>query len=94
MTTFFMFGKYSAKSVKKISGERTVKATSLIEKFGGEVKAGYALLGKYDIILIIDFPNKDQAMKASVALNRLLGISFETAPAVTMEEFDQLMGEI
>ena len=94
MTTFIMFGRYSAKSVKEISAERTVKASALVEKFGGEIKGGYALLGKYDIILIIDFPNKEQAMKASVALNRLLGISFETAPAVTMEEFDQLMEEI
>jgi uncharacterized protein with GYD domain len=94
MTTFFMFGKYSAESVKEISAERTVKATTLIEKFGGKINAGYALLGKYDIILIIDFPNQEQALKASVALNRLLGISFTTAPAVTMEKFDELMVEI
>lgn len=94
MTTFFMFGKYSAKSVKKISAERTAKATELVKKFGGEILSGYALLGKFDLILIIDFPNKDQAMKASVALTRMLGISFETAPAVTMEEFDNLMEEL
>ena len=94
MTTFFLFGKYSAKSIKEISSERTVKAKALIEKFGGKIQSGYALLGKYDIILIIDFPNNEQAMKASVALTKLLGISFATAPAVTMEQFDEMMGEL
>jgi hypothetical protein len=30
-------------------------------------------------------------MKASVELARMLGISFTTAPAVTIEEFDKLV---
>jgi uncharacterized protein with GYD domain len=94
MTTFFMFGKYSGESVKKISSKRTKEATELIQKNGGEVKAGYALLGKYDLVLIVDLPNKEQAMKTSVGLTRMLGISFSTAPAVTVEEFDQLMKDV
>jgi hypothetical protein len=32
-----------------------------------------------------------EAMKASVELTKLLGISFTTAPAVTVEEFDELI---
>jgi uncharacterized protein with GYD domain len=94
MTTFFMFGKYSPASVKEISAERTAKATALFEKFGGKLQSGYALLGEYDLILIIDFPNKDQALKASVALSQMLGIAFTTAPAVTVEEFDKLMEDL
>lgn len=93
MTTFFMFGKYSAAALKGISAERTVEATSLIEKYDGKLLSGYALLGKYDLVLIVDFPNKEQAMKASVGLNKLTGISFTTAPAVTIEEFDKLIAE-
>jgi uncharacterized protein with GYD domain len=94
MGTFFMFGEYSAESIKGISAERTVKATALIEKFGGEVKSGYALLGNVDLVLIVEFPKKESAMQASVALTKLLGISFTTAPAVTVEKFDKLMGEM
>ena len=90
MTTYFMFGKYSMDSVKKISAERTVKATSVIGDLGGEIKAGYALLGKTDLVLIVELPGMKEAMKASVELNKLLGIAFTTAPAVTVEEFDKL----
>lgn len=92
MTTFFMFGKYSSDSVKEISAERTVKASTIIGDLGGEIKAGYALLGKTDLVLIVELPGMKEAMKASVELNKLLGIAFTTAPAVTVEEFDKLIG--
>jgi uncharacterized protein with GYD domain len=91
MEPFLMFGKYSIDSVKEISAERSVKATAMIGDLGGEIKAGYALLGETDLVIIVDFPGMKEAMKASVELTKLLGIAFTTAPAVTMEEFDKLI---
>jgi uncharacterized protein with GYD domain len=94
MATFIMFGKYSSEAVKGMSADRTDKGLSLIKKFGGEVKSLYALLGEIDLVFIITFPNVEKAMQASVALNKLTGISFTTLPAVTIEEFDKLMTEV
>ena len=91
MATYFMFGKYSAEGMKGISAGRTKKTLALIEKYGGVFKAGYALLGDVDLVLIVDMPDTGQAMKTSAALAKLLGVSFSTAPAVSVEEFDQLM---
>ncbi len=92
MATYFMFGKYSMEGMKGISAGRTKKTLDLIRKNGGEFKAGYALLGDVDLILILDMPDTGQAMKTSAALGKLLGASFSTAPAVSVEEFDTLMG--
>jgi uncharacterized protein with GYD domain len=89
-----MLGKYSGKAIKKISAERTEEGLTLIEKHGGELKFGYALLGEYDLIMIVNLPNKEAAMKLSVGLSKLLGISFTTSPAITFEEFDNLMLEV
>jgi uncharacterized protein with GYD domain len=94
MGTFFMFGKYSSEALKEISAERTDKANNLIKKFGGEVISMYALLGKEDLVFIVNFPGIEQAMKASVALSKLTGISFTTSPAVTVEEFDKMIAEL
>lgn len=91
MATYLMFGEYSRDSVKQISAKRTDKANDLIKKYGGELKSGYALLGNIDLVLIVNLPNIEQAMKVSVALTKLLGISFTTAPAVHFDEFDKLM---
>ncbi len=92
MSTFIMFGKYSHDSIKEISTERTQKANQLISANGGSVKSGYALLGDTDLVLVVDFPSNENAMKVSIGLAKLLGVSFSTAPAVSMEEFDKLVG--
>ncbi len=94
MGTFFFFGRYSQDSVKDISARRTTKSKELIEKLGGKLVGAYALLGDVDIVLIIELPGKEEAMKTSVALSKLLGIGFTTAPAVTVEVFDQLIEEL
>jgi len=94
MATFIMFGKYSVESLKGMNPERTTEVVSLINKYGGEVKSMYALLGNNDLVFIVDFPSTDVALKASVAANKITGISFTTSPAVTVEEFDSLTGDI
>lgn len=91
MATYFMFGKYSQESIKEISAERTDNTITLIEKHGGKLTAGYALLGEKDLVLIVDLPNIEQAMKTSVALSKMLGIGFSTSPAVTIDTFDKLI---
>ena len=92
MATYLMFGKYSLDSIRQVSARRTEQAVALIREVGGTLKSGYALLGEHDLVLIVEFPGPEQAMKASVGLARLLGISFTTAPAVSMEAFDKLVG--
>ncbi|MFA5725911.1 MAG: GYD domain-containing protein [Candidatus Omnitrophota bacterium] len=91
MAKFFMYGKYSKEAMEGISADRTNKALDAIAKAGGKVNSMYALLGKYDIVLIADFPGVAEVMKASVALNKLTNISFTSFPAITIEEFDKVM---
>jgi len=93
MATYFMFGKFSTDAVKEISAERTKKSTAIVKGCGGQIKALYALLGEIDAVAIVEFPGVKEAMKASIELTKLLGISFTTAPAVTIEEFDKLFEE-
>jgi uncharacterized protein with GYD domain len=92
MSTYLMFGKYSSEAVKAISAKRTDRAAALIKQNGGELKGGYALLGKIDLVLIVDLPDTERAFKTSADLSKLLGISFNTAPALGMADFDKLMG--
>ena len=92
MSTYLMFGKYSMDAVKAVSAERTEKSMALIKQNGGEFKGGYALLGDIDLVLIVDMPDTEHAMKTSAALSNLLGISFSTAPAVSVADFDKMMG--
>jgi len=90
MAKFFMYGKYSQEAIKGISAERTKTALDAIAKAGGKVNSMYSLLGKYDLVLITDFPGVADVMKASIALNKLTGIAFTSFPAIPVEEFDKI----
>ena len=92
MATFFMFGKYTTESIKKISAKRTQQAVTAIRKMGGEVNAMHVLLGEYDLSICVKLPGVEDAIKASVALAKLTGIAFTTCPAVEVEAFDRLVG--
>ncbi|MCU0652189.1 MAG: GYD domain-containing protein [Candidatus Omnitrophica bacterium] len=91
MAKFFMYGKYSKEALEGISAERTKKALDVVVKAGGKVNSIYALLGKYDLVLIVDFPGVAEVMKASITLNKLTNISFTSFPAIAVEEFDTIM---
>jgi len=93
MTTFIMQGKYSAESVKKISKGRTVNAIKIIKQSKGKLVAAYAMMGETDLLFITEFPGVAEAIKASINLNKILGISFATLPALKVEEFDKLAGK-
>ena len=92
MATYVMFGKYSTEGIKGISARRSDEAKALIKKNGGELKSAYAMLGGTDLVLIVDLPDTSKAMATSAALAKLTGIAFTTSPAVSIEEFDKLMG--
>lgn len=92
MATYVMLGKYSLEGLKGISAKRSDEARALIKQHGGELKAVYALLGEVDLMGIVELPDTARAMQTSAALTKLLGVNFTTAPALTIEEFDKLMG--
>jgi len=90
MQTFFMFGKYSAQALDKISSDRTRKAINAIQKLGGHVKSVYALLGDNDLVFIVSLADVGHATLASIALTKMTGISFKTSPAIPIDQFDKL----
>lgn len=93
MATFLMYGKYTPEALKEISADRTKAAHKLVKQMGGKIQAGYATLGANDLVFVVNLPSTEDALKASIALNRMTGIAFSTAPAVTVDEFDKLASE-
>jgi len=93
MQTFFLFGKYSAESLQKISAKRTKQAEKIVRDMGGKIKNIYALLGEKDLVLIVSLPGLEQAIKTSIGLTKATGIAFSTTPAVEVGAFDKLMAK-
>jgi hypothetical protein len=51
----------------------------------------YAMVREKNLILISVFPGVKRAIKASIALSKLTGISFTTSPAVPIDESNKMM---
>jgi uncharacterized protein with GYD domain len=94
MAIFMMFGKYSSEALRGISAGRTEQAVEIIKNHDGKIISMYAVLGEHDLVFTLDFPDTEKALAASVALNKLTGISFTTSPVVEVEKFDKLMAEV
>ena len=92
MSTYFLFGKYTPDAVKQISSARTDDLINTIKSCEGEVKEIYALAGEHDIVVIAELPGIAQSLQASVELCKKTGISFKSAPAIGVKEFDNLVG--
>ena len=94
MSLFIMFGKASPGAVEDVGPGRTRKAQGVIKELGGEIRDVYLLLGDPDLVMIVDLPSVEQAMKASIALTKMSGVSFTTSPAVTVEDFDKFTADM
>jgi len=92
MTTFIMMGRYTSQGVKEISFQRSKKGVEIVQQCGGKFLTCYILMGETDVLVVAEFPGINEAIKASVLLNRALGICFTTVPAISVEEFDKLVG--
>ncbi len=93
MEKFVFMGRYSIDSLREMSVERTEKAIRVIKELGGKVESIHGLLGNFDLIIIAHIPSVEKAMKASLALSLLSGISFSTYPAVEVKDFDKIVGD-
>jgi len=91
MAKFLMMGKYTTEALQDVSAQRTEKAVAMIKEAGGNVDSMYALLGNYDLALIVDFPGVNEAITTSIALTKMTNIAFTTLPALPVAEFDKIV---
>ena len=94
MALYFMFGKYSSEGLHEMSTKRTQEAAALVKKYRGEIKEVYTLLGEHDLVIIAELPGAEEAIKASVALGRMTGVSFRTSPAIPVATIDKILEEM
>ena len=90
MAKFVMMGNYTRASIEDISASRTDRAEEVIRGHGGDTIGIYALLGAFDLMLIVELPDVETAMEVSLELTRLTGVGFQTSPAVDVAAFDAL----
>jgi uncharacterized protein with GYD domain len=70
METFIMLINLTEEGVKGIKDapNRRAAVEKLVGDLGGEIKSSYLTLGRYDRVLVIDFPDGQSAAKFAISL--------------------------
>jgi uncharacterized protein with GYD domain len=74
--------------------QRVAENAKIREALGGRLIGAYATFGRYDFVLITEYPNS-QAVLQAVAKGTQQGMaSVETVEAIPIEEFTKIVAKI
>jgi uncharacterized protein with GYD domain len=96
MATFIMLSRLSPEGMKTLrdNPERIREVNREVEGFGARVVQQYALLGHHDFLTVLEAPDAETVSRVSVELSSRATGSYETLPAIAVEEFvARLRGE-
>ena len=94
MSNYFLFGKYENGGARNASGDRTKLCKEITTKYGGKFISCWALLGDWDIVCQVEFPDNNTAMKCAVAWNKCTCVEWTTCPAVDINTYDNFTYEV
>jgi uncharacterized protein with GYD domain len=72
----------------------TKDAGEVVKSIGGEVKAIYFTMGRYDIVALVEPPNDEAMMKISLTRERVGHIREETLKAMPVDEMMNIIKEL
>ncbi|MDX1747585.1 MAG: GYD domain-containing protein [Halobacteriales archaeon] len=96
MPTYITLLNYTQKGIEAIedSPDRADQAEELVESLGGELQAAYLTMGRYDLVIVTDFPDDDAAAKFLLRLGQTGTVSSETLRAWPGDDFRELVADM
>ena len=96
MSHFITLVRYTQQGAAKMkeSPARLDAAKKAAEKAGGKIHAWYLTMGKYDAIIISEFPNDEASAKFMLATVALGNVTTQTMKAFTEGEYRKIIGSL
>jgi len=96
MPTYVSLINYTQKGVEnmKESPTRLETAKELFKSMGGELKAFYLAMGKYDAVVISEGPDDETATKIAITIGSAGAIRTETFRVFTEDEYRKIISEL
>ena len=96
MPTYIMLVNWTQPGIEKVkeSPARIDALRNLFKEMGGEAKAFYVVMGRYDGVVIAEAPNDETAAKIALAVGAKGTARSETLRAFTEDEFRKIAGSL
>jgi uncharacterized protein with GYD domain len=92
--TYITLAQFTQKGIENIkdSPSRLEAARKMFREAGGELKAFYLVLGRYDAVTIYEAPDDQAVAKVALALGAKGNVRTETLRAFTEDEYKKIVG--
>jgi uncharacterized protein with GYD domain len=96
MSHFVTLIRYTQQGASKIneSPARLDAAKKAAEKAGGKIHAWYLTMGKYDAVLISEFPNDETSAKFMLSTEAMGNVTTQTMKAFTEGEYRKIVASL
>ena len=96
MPTYVTLLKYTQQGAAKVkeSPSRLDAGREAFKKIGVEIKDTYLLMGRYDLLCVIEGPNDESVAKALLTLGSQGNVQTETMKAWKEDEFRKIADSI
>jgi uncharacterized protein with GYD domain len=96
MTKYISYIKYTAEGIKEIkeSPGRLNAFRQVCELIGAQLEAFYLTMGRYDIVMIIDAPDRETVAKVLLETTSKGAFTTETSTAFTEDEYKKIIHEL
>jgi len=91
MSLYFFLGTLSADGQRMVHQNRdlVVEAARAIQIEGAEVLGQYAVLGRYDFVMMVEADDNDAVARLSLEIGVKAGLHIETLPAIAIGVFTE-----
>ncbi len=96
MPTYISLLRFTQQGAEKIkdSPARLERAKSAMKAAGGELKAFYLTMGRYDAVVIAQAPNDEAYAATMLAIGAAGAVRTETLRAFTEEEYRKIIAAV
>ncbi len=96
MPTYITLVNYTQKGIQNIkeSPARLDKVKEAVRATGGEFKAFYLTMGRYDIVVISEAPDDETYAATMLAISAAGAVRTETLKAFTEEEYRNIIASM
>ena len=96
MQTYISLLSFTEKGVANLkqSPERLEKAKQVFKMFGGELKAFYLAMGKYDAVVISEGPDDQSAIKAAMTIAGAGAVRTHTMRIFKEDEYREIIAAL
>ena len=96
MATFITLGNITQKGLENLKDQpkRLETFRQLCKSMGAELKGFYMTMGRYDVVVIVEAPNAETALKLDLATAMGGNVRAEARTAFPEEEYRKIISEL